>query len=258
MLAAVAVGILASAVHGGDQTILGRSITLKSKPGDATRRTVRGSARERPTANTLVGDPTAAGGAGGAVLTIVANGGTPSAQSFVLNQGTSSAGTPFWSGDTVKGFGYHDARGDQGPVKSVRIRLSPSGPFSITVSITGRNGFVAVVPPNPGTDACLALQLGVDGTSGDRYSVQFGPDGKVRNAGDGLLKATRPVKEGVCPVAVTTTTSATSTTMIDRCCVAGACMRLNPPGCFAFGGTPIGDGSCEPNPCPPSTTTTTM
>jgi hypothetical protein len=62
------------------------------------------------------------------------------------------------------------------------------------------------------------------------------------------------------PTSSTTTssTTTTSTTMIDRCCVASSCLRLNPPGCFAAGGVPIGDGTCEPNPCPPATTTTTI
>jgi len=261
VLGVAGMGFLASAAYTDDQTILGRSITVKNKPGDSAKRRVRGSAREKSSSNTLIGDPTLGGGAGGAVLTILANGGTPSLQTFVLNQGTSSTGKPFWSGDAVKGFKYSDATGDQGAVKSASIRLSPSGSFSIKVSLTGKNGPVSIVPPNPGSDACLAIQLGSVGTSGDRYSVQFGPESKIANKDDVLFKATRPVNEGVCPTSATTTTSTTSTTtitMIDRCCVAGACLRLNPPGCFAFGGIPIGDGSCEPNPCPPATTTTTM
>jgi hypothetical protein len=256
-----AVPILATAAYTGDQTILGKSIAVKSKPGDPAKRKVKGSAREKSSTNTLVGDPTSAGGAGGALLTIFANGGTPSVQSFVLNQGTSSTGKPFWSGDAVKGFKYNDVDGEQGAVKSASIRLSTSGSFSIKVSLTGKNGLVSIAPPNPGSDACLAIQLGVDGTSGDRYSVQFGPESKITNNGDVLFRATQPLNEGVCPTGAITTTSTSSTTtitMIDRCCVAGACLRLNPPACFDFGGIPLGDGSCEPNPCPPATTTTTM
>jgi hypothetical protein len=255
-----AAGLLATAAYTGDQTILGRSITVKSTPGDSTKRKVKGSAKESSSTNTLVGDPTLAGSAGGAVLTIAASGTTPSAQTFVLSQGTSSVGTPFWSGDAQKGFKYKDAHGDQGAVKSVGIKLAPSGSFSIKVSLTGKNGPVAIVPPNPGSDACLALQIGVGGTSGDRYSVQFGPESRITNKGDVLFKASRPTNEGICPIVTTTTPSTTSTTtitMIDRCCVAGACLRLNPPACSDFGGTPIGDGSCQPNPCPPTTTTTT-
>jgi hypothetical protein len=257
-LGIAAVGLLASVAHPGDQTILGKSITVRGTPSDPTRRTVKGSAKERPSPNTLVGDPTQAGNAGGAVLTIAVNGGTPSSQVFVLNQGTSSTGKPFWSGDAGRGFKYKDANGDQGAVKSAGIKLAPSGAFSIRLSLSGRNGPISIEPPNPGSDACLALQLGVDGQSGDRYSAQFGPESRITNRGDVLFKASQPTAEGICPIVATTTpsTSTSSTTMIDRCCVAGACMRLNPPGCFDFGGTPIGDGSCEPNPC--STTTTTL
>jgi len=259
-LMAVVVGLLAGSAPAGDQTILGKSITVKSRSGDATRRQVKGSAKEKASPNTLVGDPTVAGGAGGAVLTIVANGGMPSAQTFVLNQGTSSGGAPFWSGDAVKGFTYRDPDGEQGAVERASIRRSPSGSFVMKVLLSGKNGPLAIVPPNPGTDACVALELGVDGTSGDRYSVQFGPESTIANDGDMLFKAKHPLVEGVCPTVVTTTTttSPTSTTMIDRCCVSGACMRLNPPGCFAAGGIPIGDGDCEPNPCAGLTTTTTL
>ena len=257
-----AAGVLTSVAYTSDQTILGKSITVKSTPGDPARRTTKGSARETASPNTLVGDPTLAGSAGGAVLTIVANGASPSSQAFVLNQGTSSTGRPFWSGDAGRAFKYKDAKGDQGAVKSAGIKRAPSGAFSIKVALTGKNGPVAIVPPNPGTDACLALQLGVDGTSGDRYSIRFGPESKITNDDDRIFKAKHPLVEGVCPTIVTTTTTTTmsssSTTMIDRCCVAGACLRLNPPGCFSAGGIPLGDGSCEPNPCQMDTTTTTL
>ena len=165
-LVAVVVGLLAGSAPAGDQTILGKSITVKSAPGDATRRQVKGSAKEKASPNTLVGDPTVAGDAGGAVLTIVANGGTPSVQTFVLNQGTSSGGEPFWSGDVVRGFKYRDPGGEQGAVERASIRRSPSGSFVMKLSLSGKNGPLAIVPPNPGTDACVALQLGVDGTSG--------------------------------------------------------------------------------------------
>jgi hypothetical protein len=97
-----AVGLLAGAAYTGDQTILGKSITVKNKSGDPAKRKVKGNAKEKSSPNTLVGNPTLAGGAGGAILTILANGGTPSVQSFVLNQGTSSTGKPFWSGDVQR------------------------------------------------------------------------------------------------------------------------------------------------------------
>ncbi len=210
--AATAVGLLAGPALSADQTILGKSISVKAKPGDPSKTKIKGSASEKDSPNTLVGDPTVAGSAGGAILTIFANGGTSTVQSFTLAQGTSSTGKPFWSGDAAKGFKYKDAKGDQGAVKSLQIKAK-NGSFSIKASLSGKNGPIAIVPPNPGTDACLALQLGVDGTSGDRYSVQFGPESKITNKGDVLFKATKPVNEGVCPGGPpTTTTTAPPTT----------------------------------------------
>src|SRR5262249_61686789 len=105
------------------------------------------------------------------------------------------------------GFRYSDAKGEQGAVKSVSIKVSPSGTFTIRVALTGKNGPVSIVPPDPGTDACFALQLGVDGTSGDRYDVPFGTGSKFMNKDGTLFKAMRPPAEGVCPFGPTTTTT---------------------------------------------------
>jgi hypothetical protein len=208
---ACAVGLVAVAAYAADQTILGKSFSVKAKPGDPSKTEVAGSASEKDSPNTLVGDPTAAGSAGGAILDIFVNGGTSASQSFVLSQGTNSKGKPFWSGDAVKGFNYNDSKGEQSAVKSLSIKLSKNGTFSIKASVSGKNGPpVSILPPNPGTDACLAVQLGVDG-SGDRYSVQFGPESEITNKGDTLFKATKPLNEGVCPSGPTTTTSSSTT-----------------------------------------------
>jgi len=220
-LSAGMVGLLAAPAHPADQTILGKSFSVKAKPGDASKTNVDGSASEKRSDNTVVGDPTAAGSAGGAILTVFANGGTPTMQTFVLDQGMTGKGKPFWSGSADKGFSYQDPKGEQGAVTSVSIKKSPSGMFSIKASIAGKNGPVSIVPPDPGTDACFALQLGVDGTSGDRYDVLFGPGSKLTNNDGKLFKAMKPPAEGVCPfgpttttttAAPTTTTSSTSTT----------------------------------------------
>src|SRR5215468_9483151 len=180
LVSACAVGLVAIAAYAADQTVLGKSFSVKAKPGDSTKTKVDGSALEKNSDDTLVGDATAAGSAGGAILQIFANGGTSASQSFVLNQGTNSKGKPFWSGDAVKGFKYSDSTGEQSAVKSVSISLK-KGTFSIKVSVSGKNGPISILPPDPGTSACLSIQLGVDGTSGDRYSVEFGPDSKITN-----------------------------------------------------------------------------
>jgi hypothetical protein len=87
-----------------------------------------------------------------------------------------------------------------------------SGMFTIKASIAGKNGPVSIVPPDPGTDACFALQLGVDRTSGDRYDVLFGPGSKLTNNDGKLFKAMKPPAEGVCPFGPTTTTTTLPTT----------------------------------------------
>ena len=195
-----------------EQTILGKSITIKDpKPGvDATKRRVSGSGKEKNSPNTIVGNPTLTG----AVLQVFAFGATPSAQTFLLSQGTSIiTGKQFWNTSGSTGYKYKDSKGEQGPVKSVGIKRSPSGQFTIKANITAKNGAVVVVPPNPGTSACLALSI----NGGDRYSVEFGATSQIKNS-QKLFKAKKPTAEGICPGAIPTTTttstvaSTTSTT----------------------------------------------
>jgi hypothetical protein len=210
LVAGACAASLVAVAYAADQTILGKSFSVKAKPGDDTKTSVSTSADEKNSQNTLVGDPTLSSG-GGAILSIFVNGGTPHSQDFPLPQGTSSKGKPFWSGDAAKGFKYSDSKGEQGPVKSVSVKLKKAT-FSIKVSVTGKNGPVSILPPDPGTSACVAIQLG----TGDRYSVQFGPEpnGKITNKDGTLFKVTKPVSEGVCPGggSTTTTTAPTTTT----------------------------------------------
>jgi hypothetical protein len=189
-----------------DQTILGRSLTVKN-PGAADKRKVSSTAKEAPSPNTIVGDPTLSGSAGGALLTVIANGANPSMQAFNLPQGTTLAGKDFWRVSGAAGFKYKDGKGEQGPVRTVMIRKTPSGQFNIKVVIKGKNGPLNVLPPNPGTDGFVTLQLG----TGDRYCVQFGADGQVSNKSGQLFKVRRPVFEG-CPGGASTTTTTSSTT----------------------------------------------
>jgi len=164
---------------------------------DPTKRTISVSGKEDNSSNTLAGDPTLAG-TGGAILEIFANGRSSTSQAFVLSQGSTSAGKPFWSGDATKGFKYKDAQGEQGAVKSVRIGRSRSGVFSVRIKIAGQAGPVDVLPPNPGTDGCAALRLGLAPHAGDRYSLQFGPESKIKTS-QKLFTAEAPTAEGICP-----------------------------------------------------------
>jgi hypothetical protein len=190
-----------------DQTILGRSLLVKN-PGTPDKRKITSSAKESASPNTITGDPTLSGSAGGAILTVIANGASPTTQSFTLAQGTTSSGKPFWRTSGAAGFKYKDGKGEQGPVKTAIIRKTPSGVFNIKVAVKGKNGPVTVLPPNPGTDGFVTLQIG----GGDRYCVQFGPDGTVNNKNGQLFKVRRPQLEGCPGGAVTTTTTSTTST----------------------------------------------
>src|SRR5262245_5920134 len=82
-----------------EQTILGKNLTVKDpKPGvDATKRSISVAAKEKGSPDTLVGNPTMAGSAGGAVLEVMTSGSPSSNQIFVLPQGVNAKGKPFWT-----------------------------------------------------------------------------------------------------------------------------------------------------------------
>src|SRR5262249_33852288 len=154
-----------------DQTILGNQLVVKN-PSTPDKRKVIAKAKENGSPDTIVGDPTAAG----ASLTIMANGDTPSEQTFNLPMGTRViTGKPFWSGDAVKGFKYKDSKSENGSIKVVQIKKSGSGVFQIKAVGTGKFVLLAVVPPNPGTDGCMRLAIG---GGGGAYDVRFGADGQ--------------------------------------------------------------------------------
>ena len=213
LAAAAGIACAASLAFAAEQTMLGKSLTVKDpKPGvDATKRKIAGAGREKGSDNTLIGNPTLASSAGGAILQVFAFGASSSNQVFILPQGTSSTGKAFWNAAGTTGFKYKDGKGDQGPVKSVSVKRSPSGEFSIKVKIAGKNGPVTVVPPNPGTSGCLALKLGIAAGAGDRYSIQLGPDSDIKNSGAQRFKAQKPSQQGICPGGGPTTTTSTTT-----------------------------------------------
>jgi hypothetical protein len=208
------VALAAGLVYAADQTILGKSLTVKDPTAgsDAKRRSIKGAAKEKGSSAPLNGNPTLANSAGGAILDIFAFGTNPTQQSFPLPQGTSSTGKPFWSAiGNNKGFKYKDLAGDQGPVKSLIIKKSPSGAFSIKAKLTGKHGTISVIPPNTGTGGCMAVKLGTGGGAGDRYSVDF-RTGNVKNVDAKLFSVKKPTAKAVCPVVSPTTSTTTTTT----------------------------------------------
>jgi hypothetical protein len=180
---------LATAV---DQTIRGKVLVVRNPaPADATRRKVVAVAVEQGSPDVLVGDPTLAGSAGGAILHLVVDGGGGSAQTFALAQGTAASGRPFWKA-SARGFRYKDAQGEQGAVRSVRIEKSAGGTFRLKAVAIGRNGALDVVPPSLGLSGALTLAFG----GGDRYCVRYGRDGHFKSRGDELFKVSRVTAEG--------------------------------------------------------------
>jgi hypothetical protein len=219
-LVALAGGIAfaASLAYAADQTILGKSLTVKDPTAgvDPAKRSIKGSAKEKGSSGTLVGNPTLAGSAGGALLDIFANGTHSTSQEFVLPQGSSN-NKPFWTAmgtnPNFTGFKYKDNSGaNHTPVKSVLIKKSANGAFSIKVKLAGKNGTINVVPPDSGISGCMALKLGQGAAAGDRYSVQFGPESKIKNVDAKVFSAKKPTLTGICPTVVTTTSTTTSTT----------------------------------------------
>jgi hypothetical protein len=206
----LAVGLLltfgALVARAADQTLLGNQLAVKN-PSTAVRRQIVVKAREHDSPNTIVGDPVAAGGS----LTITANGGAPTAQTYLLPNGTSGfTQKPFWSGDAASGFKYRDARGENGAVKLVRIRKTGDGTFTLKVVASGKLSTVGVLPPDPGASGCVLLRL----DDGDTYSVAFvAGDGVVVNDGGRLYKHSKVGLEGTCvpPPPTTSTSSSTST-----------------------------------------------
>jgi acetyl esterase/lipase len=195
---------LSAPARAADQAVLGAALTIKN-PSTAAKRKIVVNAKESPSDDTLVGDPSASG----ATVTITANGGTPSSETYPLPAGVSSiTSKPFWSGDATKGFSYKDPKGENGPVKSAQIK-SKGGAFQIKVAVDGKLGAIGVVPPDPGTDGCVLLEI----AGGDSYSVQFAT-GKVTNKDGLLFKVLKPTSAGSCVQTTTTTTTSSTTTTI--------------------------------------------
>ena len=193
--AIVAAAAVAAPVRGADQTITGgRLVVANPDPADPGRRKVVATARESRSTSTIAGDPTVAGSAGGAVLEVVANGDHPSFQSFLLPQGMTRKGRPFWRALGRRGYRYADPGGEQGPVRSVLLEKA-AGTMRLEAAIRGRNGPLVVVPPDGGTDGFVTLGLG----GGERYCVRYGPEGRSRNVADRLWRIRRVRDPGCSP-----------------------------------------------------------
>jgi hypothetical protein len=202
MAEAMLVALAAGSALATDQTILGKSLTVKN-PATPDRRKVSVQAKEVGSPDSIVGNPTTTGG----TLTIGVNGANPSMQTFLLPQGVSVQGKPFWKAVGSNGYKYKDSKGEQSAVKTVLIKKTPSGTLAIKAIVAGKLGLTVIVPPNPGTDGCATLTI----TGGDTYHMKYGNDGLVKNTGSRLFKVRKPQTEGLCFGVVTTTTTTTLT-----------------------------------------------
>src|SRR5262249_28969177 len=137
---------------------------------------------------------------------------------------------------------YKDSKLEQGPIKQVSIKKTSGGVFQIKISGSGKVSPLTVLPPNPGTNGCVLLELG----GGDSYSVQFAAlDGTVPNKGALEYSHKKPGLEATC---VTTTTTSTTSTTLPTCSAAtfdygitafvSATLRNWPGGSQGFGSGP--------------------
>jgi hypothetical protein len=205
---AVAFFALIGLGYAADQTILGKQVLVKDpKPGvDPTKRKVIGQGKESASPNSIVGDPMV----DGAILTIFTEGATSANQVFNLATGTDPAtGKPFWSGSST-GFTYKDKAGTNSAVTVAQIKRSNSGVFQIKVVAQAKNSPIALVPPNPGSAACILFEIG----EGDRYHILLppAPGSSIKKNDTKTFQIKDALTEGLCPETVTTTTPTSSST----------------------------------------------
>jgi hypothetical protein len=217
--------------------VLGRSFTVKdsSAGADAARRRVVVKAKETASAA-----PVPDVGSGGE-LVIETDG---ASQTLPLP----AAGWRI-SGTGVK---YVDSQTVNGAVKTVVIRRSARGTFTMKAVLTGAHAPLDLVPPNPGTEGALAVVL----YTGDFYCTHFGgvAGGLVRNDGARRFDVKNPTAVGPCPgnLGPTTTwppttppTTATSTTVSTTTSTTGTTI-LGPPCGAVVGPAPFCWGECPP------------
>lgn len=194
---AALVAMASGPTFAADQTLLGRRFFQKDPSSGTTpaKRSIKVTARESGSPNTIVQDPTTPGS--GAILAIFLNGSTSESFNDILPQGFNPAGSPFWTGSAATGFQYTDAKGVNGPVKKLKFKRSSSGTFTVSLQMTGKHGLIPA-PAGTNTDACVGLTFGLGSTT-ERYSIQFGSDSEIKSEPFRLFDAKNPTLEGVCP-----------------------------------------------------------
>jgi hypothetical protein len=203
VVSGLASALLLGSALAADQTVLGSRMRVSDPlPGvNPSQRTVLVIAKERPTDETIVGDPVA----DGATLELIVNGTTSTSQSIALPAGAPPISTgPGWVSKVIPGtyaiFKYVDKNGEASPVVYLLLKWKVGSAFGLKVKLDaqGNNPPIDVVPGNPTSDLGIRLTLG----TGDTYCVLFGgaAGGTVVDGGPQVVKAAKPTGEG-CPVA---------------------------------------------------------
>src|SRR5262245_59530228 len=137
--------LTAPAAGAADQQILGRKLLVGETTGYGGRRVIIVQGKESPTTVTLTGDVSLLG----ATLEVIANGGSDSVQTFSLP----AAG---WRTQASRIL-YGGLTADD-PVRRVILGQSGGGAL-LQATIKAATG-IQLVPPNPGEDGGLVLELG--------------------------------------------------------------------------------------------------
>jgi len=204
LTAASAFLALTGAGHAADQTVRGAQVQVRdASPGfPASRRRLVLEGREVGSPNTITGDPTIAG----AALTVSLG---AQEETYLLQQNLDPrSGKPYWR-RRGGGFTYANPSGTNGAAISLGIERSPTGRFRIKAVVANVQGAVGLRPPDPGTEACVRLDL----VGGDSYHMLFPPPPASRIARNDAraFVIKRPLTEGLCAAAPTTTSSTTTT-----------------------------------------------
>lgn len=175
-----------------DRILLGNRLSLRQassgEPGRAA--TVTAAEVDTDIGRSIDGDPTVEG----ATLRFIANGGTATDQTYVLD----SAG---WIRRGPQSFRYQGPTGGDGdPVHRVILRRTRAGKAFLKVVLNGRVGTQSLdaVPPNPGDDGGIILQIGAfGGTYCASFGGAAGGDEQADDASRWRIKT--PTAEAGCP-----------------------------------------------------------
>ncbi len=248
---AVVAMLLAATAAVAEQAILGSKVQIKQRPALAETRQVVMEAKGVATASTLAGDPST----NGASLTVIAQGGTPTAQIFRLAAGISPSGKSYWRRTPsnpalpANAWEYRDKSGESSAVAKLSIKIA-AGKALLRAKITGKAGQpVAVVPPDPGS--YVGFVFTIDGAGGDVYCTSFGgaAGGSLLQGGASRFEIKKPITKASCPAPGAVCGNGVAESPGETC--DGADDSRCPSLCGSSG-LPCQCPSCGPLPCPPA------